>query len=156
MGLYKALTTRWGHTKNFAAIYKRIGPGIDRFVYRITGGRRVFAPGYVNTFILVHTGAKSGRTYRTPLSYIRLGDAYVLAGSNFGQAHHPQWSRNLLANPDAAVDVGGRTIPVRARRVDDAEKAELWPRFVDMWPAYGTYKSRTTRNIRVFVLEPTS
>ena len=44
-------------------------------------------------------------------------------------------------------------MPVRARKVSDDEKNQLWPKFVAMWPAYNTYVKRSGRDIRVFVLE---
>jgi deazaflavin-dependent oxidoreductase (nitroreductase family) len=154
MGQYKNVVKRLGHSQAFASVAKRIAPPIDRTLYRLTRGRRVFADGVIPTFILVHTGARSGRTYRTPLTYVRIGDGFALAATNFGQAHHPGWSKNLMAHPDVTVELGGREISVRARRVDGPEKAELWPRFVDIWPAYDTYLARSGRNIRVFVLEP--
>ena len=56
-------------------------------------------------------------------------------------------------NPDARVVVEGRTTDVRARRVGAEEKAELWKKLVEMWPAYDTYEARSGRDIRVFVLE---
>jgi deazaflavin-dependent oxidoreductase (nitroreductase family) len=92
--------------------------------------------------------------YRTPLSYVTLENGYALAGSNWGGENHPAWSYNLIEHPDIEVVAGHQTIPVRARLVSDDEKAQLWPRFVAMWPAYDTYKTRAShRNIRVFVLE---
>lgn len=148
------MARRLGHTQRFARVAKHIAPPIDRFVYKLTRGKRVFVSGIIPTFIVVHIGARSGRRYRTPLTYIRVGDAFALAGTNFGQAHHPGWSANLLANPDAEVEVGGQTISVRARRADDRENAELWTRFVEVWPAYNTYRERSGRDIRIFVLEP--
>ena len=154
MGLYQDTIKRLGHKRWFASIVKRIGPPMDRTFYRLTRGRRVFVDGVIPTLILAHSGCRSGHTHRTPLTYIRVGDGFALAGTNFGQAHHPGWSANLIANPDATVELEGREIPVRARRVDEAEKAELWPRFVEIWPAYDTYLKRSGRNIRVFVLEP--
>ena len=36
----------------------------------------------------------------------------------------------------------------------DAEKAEVWPRLVALWPAYDTYVEVSGRNIRVFRLAP--
>jgi deazaflavin-dependent oxidoreductase (nitroreductase family) len=156
MNLWKRLWRRLGHTRGFAAVFKRIAPPIDRFFNRITRGRHVFADTVLPTLILVHTGRRSGKPFRTPVSYVRVGDGWALAGTNFGQAHHPGWSVNLMANPDAMVEVGGRKTPVRARLVDHAEKADIWPRFVDMWPAYNTYVTRSKRDIRVFVLEPTT
>lgn len=154
MGLYQRAVKRFGHTKLFAAVFKRVMPPADLLVHRLTGGRRVFADSVLPTLVLVHRGRRSGRQIRTPLSYIRIGESFGLDGSNFGQPNHPAWSGNLLANPDASVEVGGESIPVRARRVSDEEKEALWPRFVEMWPAYNTYRTRTDRNIRVFLLEP--
>ncbi len=145
---------RFGHTRAFAAVFKRVAPPTDRLVHKLTGGRRVLADTVLPTLILVHRGKRSGREYRTPLSYIRIGNSFGLAGSNFGQLNHPGWSANLIAKPEAKVALGGQVIPVRARRVSDQEKEALWPRFVEIWPAYNTYRARTDRNIRVFVLEP--
>lgn len=145
---------RVGRTKSWAAVMKHVAPPVDRVLHRVSGGRFNMAGIAIPTFMLIHRGAKSGKTYRTPLSYITAGDAFVLAGSNFGQAHHPAWTANLLAHPEVFVEVKGERIPVRARRASETEKAELWPRFVEMWPAYGEYEIRSgDRNIRLFVLE---
>ena len=35
-----------------------------------------------------------------------------------------------------------------------AEKAELWPRLVDMYKSYETYQQRTTRDIPVVICTP--
>ena len=43
---------------------------------------------------------------------------------------------------------------VLERRVDDAEKALVWPVCVEHYPAYDDYQTRTSRNIPVFVCEP--
>jgi deazaflavin-dependent oxidoreductase (nitroreductase family) len=153
VGRYKRLGQRLGHSRGFASFAKRVAPPIDKFLHKVTGGRLTFAGTVLPTLVLVHTGRRSGKRVRTPLSYVDTGDAFVLAATNFGQAHHPAWSYNLMANPEATIEVRGRKIPVRARRVDDSEKAQLWPHFVDIWPAYDTYVERSRRDIRVFVLE---
>ena len=154
MGAYQRTMQRFGHTAVFAAVMKRILPPIDRAVSRVSRGRFTFGQTVLPTFVLVHRGAKSGREYHTPLSFLRTSDGFALAASNWGQAHHPGWSFNLDADPDAAVIVEGETLHVRARRATPDERAELWPRFVAMWPAYDTYKARAgSRDIKVFVLE---
>ncbi len=124
-------------------------------MHRVTGGKHTVAEAFLPTLILVHKGARSGNEYRTPLSFVELGDGYGLAATNWGQKHHPGWSANLMAHPDVTIEHHGKTVPVRARRLDEAEKERLWPRFVDMWPAYGEYLKRSgERNIRLFVLDP--
>lgn len=154
MGAYQKAMQRFGHTKAFRAIFKHTLPRIDRTFAKLSGGRIVFGSSVVPTFILVHTGRKTGRQLKTPLSFVQVGASYALAASNWGQAKHPAWSGNLLANPKAQVIVKGKTIPVTARQVSANEKAELWPRFTAMWPAYDTYVERSGRDIRVFLLEP--
>ena len=153
MSFFRDLAQRIGKTKGFAAVGIRAAPPIDRFVSTLTGGKKTLAGTVLPTFILVHRGRKSGREIRTPLSYIRASDGFALAGTNFGQKHHPHWSANLIANPNAAVIIGGEHVPVTARLAGDEEKARLWKQFVEMWPAYDTYVDRSGRNIRVFVLE---
>jgi deazaflavin-dependent oxidoreductase (nitroreductase family) len=149
------LRQRIGRTKTWSRVMRPIAPHIDRVASRLSGGRINVASAFIPTLILVHRGAKTGRERRSPLSYVAVGDRFGLAGSNWGQAHHPAWTANLIANPDVSVVVKGKTIQVRARRLSDAEKAELWPRFVEMWPAYGEYEVRSgDRNIRLFLLEP--
>jgi deazaflavin-dependent oxidoreductase (nitroreductase family) len=50
--------------------------------------------------VLVHTGRRTGRSYRTPLTYARVGtDLYCLVGFGAGS----DWYRNVLATP--AVEV---------------------------------------------------
>jgi deazaflavin-dependent oxidoreductase (nitroreductase family) len=89
-----------------------------------------------------------------PLVYVPDGGAYVVTASNWGQAHHPAWSGNLLANPDATVQVGRDTVPVRAEIVEGEQREHLWSRLVEVWPAYDTYSARSGRGIRVFRLTP--
>jgi len=153
MGAYQSMMKRLGHTRAFRLVFKRTLPRIDRVVSRLTGGKRTLAQTLLPTFVLIHKGRKTGREFKSPLSYVELDNGFALAATNWGQDKHPLWSGNLMANPDAEVIVGGETISVRARRVSDDEKAELWPKFVAMWPAYNTYVKRSGRDIRVFVLE---
>jgi deazaflavin-dependent oxidoreductase (nitroreductase family) len=83
------------------------------------------------------------------------GADFVVAGSNWGQPRHPGWSANLLAHPDATVVLDGRSVPVRARLVNGSERAALWGRLEEVWPAFATYEQRAAgRKIRLFRLVP--
>jgi len=82
------------------------------------------------------------------------GDAYVVTASNWGQQHHPAWSGNLLATPEATVEIRGREIPVRAGLAEGDARARLWGKVTSVWPAYDTYEERSGRTIRVFRLVP--
>ena len=43
---------------------------------------------------------------------------------------------------------------MRAHVADQVERAELWPRLVDLYADYASYQSWTVREIPVVVLEP--
>ncbi|MCB0945391.1 MAG: nitroreductase family deazaflavin-dependent oxidoreductase, partial [Mycobacterium sp.] len=72
--------------------------------------------------LLTTTGRKSGLQRTSALSYLRDGDRLLVLGSNFGQRHHPGWSSNLIAEPEATVALGGTEIPVTATLLTGAER----------------------------------
>lgn len=154
LAIYRRVMKRFGHTRLARLLFRPTVPVVDRILSKITGGRFTFSGTVVPALILEHRGRRSSRLYNTPLAYVPLGDAFVVAGSNWGRADHPAWSANLLANPDATVVSGGGSIPVRARLAYPEERQQLWPRLVEAWPAFTTYAVRAPdREIRVFVLE---
>jgi deazaflavin-dependent oxidoreductase (nitroreductase family) len=51
------------------------------------------------------------------------------------------------------VQVKGDRFRARARTADDAERAELWPLMVEVWPDYDAYQAKTDRQIPIVVLE---
>ena len=105
--------------------------------------------------ILVHhEGAKSGRSYTTPLVYTRDGDNYVIIASKGGAPEDPQWFHNLRAHPDVTIEVGTDSFPVRARVADGDERARLYRAQADLMPNFDDYAKATTREIPVVVLEP--
>jgi deazaflavin-dependent oxidoreductase (nitroreductase family) len=139
-------------------LFSKVAPPIitplDRFLHRISGGRVMLSRGLVPILVLTTTGAKSGQPRTVPLACFPDGDGFYLVGSNFGREHHPAWSGNLLKAPRAEVSFEGRDFPVEARLLSDEEKAEVWPRLLDIWPTYDRYVERSGRNLRVFRLEP--
>ena len=153
--MIRRLVRRAGHTRTLSRLAPLLVPA-DRLVGRLTGGR-VVALGLVPSLILTTTGRRSGLPRRSPLLYVRDGDAFVVIGSNWGKTGQPAWSHNLLADPRATVTVGGRHLPVTARLATGAERERLWDKLVAEWPAYRTYVERAGgRDIRVFRLTPVS
>ncbi|MFC7550199.1 nitroreductase family deazaflavin-dependent oxidoreductase [Plantactinospora sp. GCM10030261] len=147
------LARRLGHEGWFAAAARLLVPA-DRFVGKLTRGR-VLALGLIPSLILTTTGRRSGKPRSNPLLYVPDGDAYIVVGSNWGQAHQPAWALNLLADPAATVTAKGVVVPVRARVATGAERDRLWRKLVAEWPPYETYVRRAGgREIRVFRLEP--
>jgi F420H(2)-dependent quinone reductase len=123
-------------------------------VYRRSDGR-VWGAMFGGPVLLLNTtGRKSGQRRTNPLLYIRDGEDFVLIASNGGAPKHPAWYLNLMATPDATVEVGDREFRVRAGKVDGEEKARLWQKMVEMYPAYDSYQKKTDREIPLLVLHP--
>jgi deazaflavin-dependent oxidoreductase (nitroreductase family) len=155
--MFGRLVRRLGHQRWFAATFRRLVP-LDRRVYRWTNGK--FSPlgaGWlIPTLMLTTTGRRSGLPRSQPLVYARDGDDFLVIGSNWGQAHQPAWSGNLLANPAASVMVDGREVAVTARLVPHGpERDGLFTKLENEWPAYRSYVGRAAhRDIRLFRLRP--
>jgi deazaflavin-dependent oxidoreductase (nitroreductase family) len=107
------------------------------------------------TMLLLHTkGAKSGLHRTNPLVYVPDGDRYVVIASKGGSHTHPDWYYNLLADPNAEIEVGTQRFPVRATVVTGLERDELYARQVERRPGFADYEKKTTRKIPVIALEP--
>lgn len=145
-----------GRQQWFASVGKKLVPA-DLAVQRRTGGRVSLARlGGLTSLVLTSTGRKSGLPRSVPLMYVPHGAEHIVIGSNWGQSTHPDWSANLLAHPEAEVDLVSRRVPVRARLVTGEERDRLWREvIIPTWPAYDDYARRAgDRELRVFVLTP--
>jgi deazaflavin-dependent oxidoreductase (nitroreductase family) len=155
MSRYTALVQRLGTHRWFAALGRRLAP-LDRRLYRLTNGRwSVVGRHQLPTLLITTTGRRSGLARTQPLLYATEGDGYIVVGSNWGQAHHPAWSTNLIAEPAARVTIGDRDVHVHATLVTGAERDRLWDRVQRIWPGYAAYAQRAeAREIRIFRLRP--
>jgi deazaflavin-dependent oxidoreductase (nitroreductase family) len=153
MGRYSTLVQRLGHQRWFATVGRWVTP-VDRWLQRRTRGKLTTAGWHPLPYLLLTTtGRRTGQPMTQPLLYARDGDDYVVVGSNWGQAHHPAWTANLLARPDAVVSVDGRAAPVRAVLAEGADREHLLDELTRVWPAYRTYQRRAAgRDLRVFRL----
>jgi deazaflavin-dependent oxidoreductase (nitroreductase family) len=105
------------------------------------------------TVLLLHsTGAKSGAERINPLVYLPSGDHWVIIASKGGAPKHPDWYHNLVAHPDASIEVGTDTVDVEAKLVTGAERDELYARQVARFASFGEYEKATKRKIPVFRL----
>jgi deazaflavin-dependent oxidoreductase (nitroreductase family) len=108
------------------------------------------------TILLLHTkGAKSGLPRTNPLVYLPDGHRYVVIASKGGADTHPDWYHNLLADPNAEIEVGNdERFPVLATVVTGPERDELYARQVERRPDFAKYEEKTTRKIPVIALDP--
>jgi deazaflavin-dependent oxidoreductase (nitroreductase family) len=107
--------------------------------------------------LLHHRGRRTGIERVNPLVYLPDGDRWVVIGSKGGAPIDPDWVRNLEAHPDAEIEVGTDTIPVRATAVlrEGEEHDALYARQVQRREGFADYLERTRgiRSIPVVVLE---
>ncbi|MGB2694071.1 MAG: nitroreductase family deazaflavin-dependent oxidoreductase [Dehalococcoidia bacterium] len=104
--------------------------------------------------LLHHIGAKTGKERVNPVMYQAVGDAYAVFASKAGAPTNPDWYHNLLANPDAKIEVGTDTEAVRARVAKGEERERIWAVQKERYPGFADYEASTTRQIPVVVLEP--
>jgi deazaflavin-dependent oxidoreductase (nitroreductase family) len=121
--------------------------------YRETGGECGYHWRGTTILLLTTTGRLSGEDRTTPLIFRDDGDggAWVVVASKGGAPDHPDWYKNLLANAEATLEVKSETIPVRAETAGGDERARLWRRMTEVWPAYDQYQKKTDREIPVVV-----
>lgn len=100
------------------------------------------------------TGRRSGEPRTVPLLGIPADDGgTVVAGSNWGGSQDPGWVHNLRADAHAVLERSGESIDVIARPVVGRDYDRYWSQFVDVFPGYASYETRTVRRFALFVLE---
>jgi deazaflavin-dependent oxidoreductase (nitroreductase family) len=108
------------------------------------------------SLLLLHaTGRKSGQERINPLAYLRDGDRYAIFATMGGADVHPQWVRNLEANPDVEIEVGTERFKGRATVLwEGPERDRIYAEQAKRWPQFGDYEKKTTRTIPVVVIDP--
>ena len=103
--------------------------------------------------LLLHTiGKRSGRPRVNPMMYLRDGERYVVFGSKAGADTHPDWYLNLMAHPDAKIEVGDATVDVQADDLQGSERDRLFERQATLYPGFAEYQRKTKRVIPVIAL----
>lgn len=105
--------------------------------------------------LLLHSkGARTGAERVNPMMYQRLGPGTVAVfASKAGAPDNPDWFHNLLAHPDAKVEIGAQTLQVRARVAEPEERAPIWEKQKADYPGFADYERKTDRTIPVIILE---
>jgi deazaflavin-dependent oxidoreductase (nitroreductase family) len=93
--------------------------------FRASGGKVGGAYEGAPLLLLTTTGARSGRQHTTPLLYLEDAGRLVVFGTRGGGPTNPDWYYNLLAHPDATVEVGPETFAVHATVADGEERDRL-------------------------------
>lgn len=126
-----------------------------RALLKVTGGRFPRKVLGMQPVELHTTGRTSGQRRSTLLTAPIIDESrVVLVASKGGHQDHPDWYKNLVANPDVEVTIDERTRPMRARTASAEEKAQLWPEIVGRYKGYDGYQRNTDREIPVVICEP--
>src|SRR2546428_6319321 len=121
-------------------------------MFRISGGRLKVQG---RPLVLLETvGARTGRRRHTTLRWFpdepATERAWLIVASAAGSASHPAWYVNLARRPDdAAFEVGGKRVAVRAASLHGAERERAWARVVALAPGYAKYATDTDREIPI-------
>jgi deazaflavin-dependent oxidoreductase (nitroreductase family) len=111
-------------------------------------------PAGTRMLLLHHRGAKSGAERVTPLAWWPAGDgAVAVLASNYGAPRHPDWYHNLVANPEATVEIGHDTWQVRARVASPDERRVMLDRITAETPSVIAAIRNTSRQIPLVVLQ---
>ena len=120
--------------------------------FRANQGKAGGQLAHMPLLLLTTTGAKSGRAITKPLVYTRDGERIVIVASFAGGPKNPPWYHNLVANPEATVELGSERFRVRATATSGEDRQRLFNRHAEQMPIFTEYQQKTTRQIPVFVL----
>ena len=124
-------------------------------LYRRTRGRRGGRwIGGAPVMVIETIGRRSGEPRATPVVYARDGERFVVTPANAGATRTPAWWLNLREHPEATVQVGDRTLRVRASAAEGAERARLWAVLRDVVPSIDDYVNFTEREFPIVALLP--
>lgn len=103
--------------------------------------------------ILHTTGARTGEPREHPIVFQELDDAWAVFASKAGAPDNPAWFHNLVANPQARIELGTETVAVVARVLEGDEREQVWSKQKQVMPGFAEYEASTTRTIPVVRLD---
>jgi deazaflavin-dependent oxidoreductase (nitroreductase family) len=92
-----------------------------------------------NTMLMTYTGRKSGKTYSTPMNFVRAqedgGEIFLTTSYR-----HRTWWRNLRGGASVVLRVQGRDLKGRAEALEaPADVAEGLGHFLQLTPSWAKY-----------------
>jgi len=153
----RAVVAPLTRTRAFRWAAPRVMPPIEEAIAALTGRSVQLSGLLVPSLILTTTGAKTELPRDTVLMYTADGRGRaIIAGTSFAREHHPAWTYNLLAHPEAAISVRGRRYAVRASLIEADAREEAWRLIEQQWPGYRAYERESGRTVRLFLLALTA
>jgi deazaflavin-dependent oxidoreductase (nitroreductase family) len=121
--------------------------------FRSNGGKVGGSFAGAPLLLLTTTGARSGIARTTPVMYLPDGERLIIFASKAGASTNPDWYHNLVAHPEATVEIGSETFKVTAVEVKGEERDQLYARQAALYPGFAAYEAKTTRRIPVIALQ---
>ncbi len=129
---------------------------INASLIRITRGRIGAQLGTQTILILNTTGRRSGQPRSIPIAYFFHEGKYLVVESNWGKDNHADWYFNLQNQPQASIEVQGKTIKVNTSFAEGDEYIRLWEYVTKKHAPYLEYQKMTQRKIPIAIFEPIS
>ena len=122
--------------------------------FHANDGQIVSGPFKGAPLLLLHTrGAKSGMERVTPMTYLSDENRLFVFASDSGEPGHPGWYYNLLAHPEATIELGMETFDVRAIVLQGEERDTFFAKQAAIFPQFIEYQKKAkTRLIPVIEL----
>lgn len=130
---------------------------VHRAIFRVTGGRRGLWRAQTDkwgTLRLTSVGRRSGEERTAILGYIEDGPNLVTLAMNGWGAAEPAWWLNLLAHPEAEVQLADGPRSVVAYAAVGPERARLWARWRGIDKDLDGFARRRPTETAVVVLAP--
>jgi deazaflavin-dependent oxidoreductase (nitroreductase family) len=127
---------------------------VHSFLFRASRGRFGRKMRGAPVLVLETRGRKTGKLRTVPLLYIEDAGDWVVMASSGGDPRHPLWFTNLEAEPRVTVvtDAGRRA--AEAIVTQGEERDRLFVELAAIYPGFGAYRERTTRELPVVRLRP--
>jgi len=117
--------------------------------YEESGGTEATDMNGSPCLLLDYLGRRSGQWHRTVLIYTRDGEDYLIVASKGGDPKHPLWFLSLREHPQVHVRVLTERFTAHAEVLSPEEKAQAWPKVLEVYPPYEDYQRGTDRDIPV-------
>jgi deazaflavin-dependent oxidoreductase (nitroreductase family) len=131
---------------------------LHQAITKISFGHIGWKVGKMPVVELTTIGRKTGQSRTVMLtSPITDDGAMVIVASKGGDDDNPAWFLNLQSNPEVQVAMkGAPRRPMTARVATPDERARLWPLVTAAYKGYAGYQTKTTREIPLVLLRPSS
>ncbi len=104
--------------------------------------------------LLTTRGARTGREHITPMMFHRDSGRVLVIASNAGAQRHPDWYRNLVADPHVTLEIGDERYEAIAVPLRGEERDRVWRELKQAYPFFADHEKQTAREIPVVALTP--